>query len=89
MYNEWENKKCGRYDARYSRYIASWSNVQGHAYFGFDEKFKEWLRSEGLTEDEVMDCALQANCGKLELETSAKIFLTEAVRKMYEELDIE
>lgn len=84
MRNEWENKKAGRYDARYSRYIASWRNVGGDAYLGFGEHFEEWLISEGLTEEEASDCRLQATCGKLELEMSAKCFVKDAVDKIEE-----
>ena len=51
VYDDFENRKMGRFDARVSRYIASWRNVGGK--FCADEFFKDWLKSEGLTEQEV------------------------------------
>ena len=85
MRDEWENKKAGRLNVRYSRYIASWRNVGGDAYLGFGEHFEEWLVAEGLTEEEASDCRLQAITGKLELETSAKVFMRDIVKKMANE----
>ena len=65
---------------RYSRYIASWTNAHKArlgsstpTYFG--TPFQNWLRSEGLDEDEIAEIIILACTGKLELETSARKFL--------------
>ena len=64
----------------YSRYIASWTKVcrrtDGRRLLYFGSAFEEWLRSEGLTDEEVNDIQLMATNGKLELEESAKRFVT-------------
>ena len=86
MYDDFENRKMGRFDARVSRYIASWHNMGGKFYA--DEFFKDWLRSEGLTEREVDHVYWMATCGKMELENSAKPFI-EAQKKYIESFDDE
>ena len=74
----------------YSQYIASWikkggnfkdevirdesGKIQDIVWTG---KFRRWLRSIGLSEDEVYEIARLADTGKMELESSAKKFLTE------------
>lgn len=63
----------GKLDVRVSRYIASWRNMGGQFYA--DEFFKDWLRSEGLTEREVDHVYWMAICGKMELERSAEPFV--------------
>lgn len=68
-----ENKKT-RNGIHYTRYIMSWIN-SGGAKFGFGFKFEAWLRSEGLTEDEIHDIKEMAMCGKLELEINAEAFI--------------
>lgn len=65
-----ENKKHN--GIHYSRYIASWRNMGGRF---FDEEFKEWLRSEGFSDEEIREVKELAECGKLELETTAKQFI--------------
>lgn len=67
-----ENKKAGQHEAHYSRYIASWLN-EGGSYFG--KEFRDWLASEGLSENEIRDVMELATCGKLELEYSAKEYV--------------
>ena len=81
MYDDFENRKMGRFDARVSRYIASWRNMGGK--FCDDEFFKGWLKSEGLTEQEANHVWRMAICGKMELENSAKPFV-EAQKKYIE-----
>lgn len=60
-----------------SRYIASWLKSGGD--FGrrtggrFD--FRDWLKSLGLNDDEVRYIYNYADNGKLELETSARMFI--------------
>ena len=66
-----ENKKTET-GVHYSRYIASWRNA-GENYFG--EMFEDWLKSEGCNEKEIREISEMAICGRLELETSAKIFI--------------
>ena len=70
-----ENKVKGF--IHYSRFIASWRNVGGKY---FSEEFEEWLKSEGLSEEEVREVVEMAICGKLELETSAKNFVAKEAR---------
>ena len=66
------NKKTEAGGIYYSRYIASWRNA-GENYYG--EKFRDWLRSEHVTEKEIDEIVEMAICGKLELEVSAKFFI--------------
>jgi hypothetical protein len=70
-----ENKVKGF--IHYSRFIASWRNARGKY---FSEEFEEWLKSEGLSEEEVREVVEMATCGKLELETSAKNFVAKEHR---------
>lgn len=71
-----ENLKTEKQGIRYSRYIASWINVGGQS---FDTEFMDWLKSEGCTQREIIDIRELATCGKLELESSAKKFITSTV----------
>lgn len=71
-----ENKKTEKQGIRYSRYIASWINVGGER---FGTEFMDWLKSEGCTPREIIDIRELAECGKLELEVSAKKFITNTV----------
>ena len=85
VYDDFENRKMGRFDARVSRYIASWHNMGGEIYgseLHDDEFFKGWLKSEGLTEREIDHVYWMATCGKMELEHSAKPFI-EAQKKIH------
>ena len=73
--SEFENKKTQKDGVYYSRYIASWLN-QTMPYNPFpDEKFEEWLRQRGLTEDEIIDIRLMGMTGKFELDQDIKDFL--------------
>ena len=68
-----ENKKThgGIY---YTRYIASWKIAGGRIYRG--GLFERWLREDQkLTEEEIHDILEIAECGKLELQESAKAFM--------------
>ena len=67
-----ENKKHN--GIHYSRYIASWRNVGGKY---FDEEFKEWLKEEGLNEEEIYEVRDMAIGGKLELEMNARKFIAQ------------
>ena len=61
-------------EIHYSRYIASWHNAGGRVY---NSLFEDWLRStQQLTDDEIRDIKEMATCGKLELEVSARSFLS-------------
>lgn len=55
----------------YSRYIASWKNAGG----SYTYLFEEWLKHLGCTDEEISDMKEMYNCGKLELETDAKLWL--------------
>ena len=74
--NEFENKLIR--DVHASRYIASWAKMGGHfgrgLYGRFD--FEEWLESLGLKPEEVDFIYNLATCGRLELEASAKAFMS-------------
>ncbi len=72
-----ENKKTEVQGVHYSRYIASWKNAGGN-YFG--EQFRKWLGMNCCTEREINDICEMANCGKMELETTAAKY----VKKMNE-----
>ena len=70
-----ENTKVN--DIHYSRYIASWYNVcmrKGEIPY-YDEEFKDWLKSMGIPERDIIDIHEMANCGKMELEHSAMAFM--------------
>lgn len=69
MWN-WENKVWN--GVYYSRIIASWRRVGGPYY---DETFREWLSSLGLSDDEVWEVYDMATNGKMELEGHARKFL--------------
>lgn len=80
MYNEFENAIIrGIY---ISRYVASWTN-SGGTFTRVRQKcsLKDWLRTlsidgEKLTEDEIQRIWNYATNGKMELEHSAKDFLS-------------
>lgn len=69
-----ENKKVGKREVHMSRYIASWRNVGGEIDYG-DEHFREWLLSEGLSEQDISDATEMALCGKFELEMEAEKYV--------------
>lgn len=75
MWN-WQNDMVND-GVHYSRIIASWSNACRHygtpTYFG--ELFKEWLKEIGVPEEDIRNIQEMARNGKMELETSAKLFL--------------
>ena len=74
MWN-WENGIVGT-TPYYSRVIASWTKVQpGRVYFG--DKFKDWMRSIGIPEEDVQNIYQMATNGKMELEASARVYLKE------------
>lgn len=59
-----------------TRFIASWLKAGGQLKNGSDmAKFKRWLLSLGLTEDEADRIKFLAENGKLELQHSASNFL--------------
>ena len=68
-----ENKLTSVGGIHYTRYIESWRNVGG--LIGYDGYFDEWLKSEGLTDEEIHDIHEIYGMGKLELELSAKPFV--------------
>lgn len=60
-----------------TRFIASWLRVGGKLQYGKDyDDFREWLESLELTVDEVEHILNLARVGKLELETSAREFIS-------------
>jgi len=74
-----ENKKAGNLNVHYSRYVASWRNAGGNL---FGDHFKNWLMSEGLTEQEVGEVEEMYCMGKLELEKSARKYVHMQRREM-------
>lgn len=82
-----ENKKVGNYEAHLSRYIVSWRHAGGKYFY---DEFEDWLKSEGLTEEEIRDAVEMATMGKLELEVSALAFVKkeqDEIKKILEEED--
>lgn len=76
MANDFENAFTHN-GIRYSRYIASWKRKGGKLYVDDDSLFIKWLREqEKLTDDEISDIRLLLTCGKMELETSAMLFMS-------------
>ena len=75
-----ENKKVGYYNTWTSRYIVSWKEAGG---VFFSEEFSDWLKSEGLTDEEISNAIEMATMGKMELERSAAKF----VKKEKEEIE--
>lgn len=67
-----ENKKVGNYEAHITRYIVSWRHAGGKRFY---DEFEDWLRSEGLSDEEIKDAVEMATMGKLELEVSAMRFV--------------
>lgn len=64
-----------------TRFIASWLRVGGKLQYGKDyDDFREWLESLDLTEDEVEHILNLARVGKVELETSAREFISKQYR---------
>ena len=63
----------------YSRYIASWTRVckftSDYRLLYFNSLFEDWLRSEGLNDEEIKDIVRIAINGKMELEDSVRRFL--------------
>ena len=76
-----ENRKVN--GIHLTRYIESWRNIGGECNIG--ETFDEWLRSEGLTDEDLRDIHDICGCGKFELEQSARPFV-EKQKKEIEEL---
>ena len=79
-----ENKKTKKHDVNYSRYIASWLRKRGRwiegdfcEFDGYEHcgYFAKWLRTIGVDEDEINDICRMAECGKVELEMSAMLFI--------------
>ena len=63
----------------YSRFVASWTKMNtklGRPTY-FDDSFNDWLRSMGISESEVAAIHELGSCGKLELETHARKWLSE------------
>ena len=70
-----ENKVVGDYTYA-TRYIASWLRAGGKLEYGRDiDYFRDWLLSLSLSEDEVNHIVFLATNGKLELESSAKLWM--------------
>ena len=73
MAKDFENAKTHN-GIHYSRYIASWRRQGGMIYP--DGLFEKWLREvEKLTDEEISDIMLLETNGKMELETSASLFM--------------
>lgn len=61
-----------------SRYIASWVRSGGALCYGEDyHNFYRWLLSMDITEEDAKYIKRLAENGKLELETSAEMFIKE------------
>lgn len=83
MIDHFENKLTHN-GIHYSRYIASWKQIGGRIYRG--GLFERWLREkEQLTDAEIADILRLTDCGKLELERSAELFVKENANAFEEE----
>ena len=70
-----ENRKVN--DVYETRYIISWLRSGGGLRYGEDyDEFREWLISLKLDTESINHIMFMAMNGKLELETSAKKFIT-------------
>lgn len=59
-----------------TRYIVSWVGMGGKLGRGKDlDDFAEWLKSIGVSSDDIYHIAHLATCGKFELERSAEKFI--------------
>lgn len=75
MWN-WKNDVTKAHGIPYSRYIASYmKEAEKLGTKVYRDSLKEWLLSIGVNENEVSDIVEMATNGKLELETSARIFI--------------
>lgn len=73
MAKDFENAKTQK-GIHYSRYISSWMRMGGKIYM--DGLFYKWLKeAEQLTDEEISDIRFMMMTGKMELETSAKMFM--------------
>lgn len=70
---DWSNPKTTK-GIRYSRYIASWTRT-AKEHINDRNLFEKWLKTQGLTDDEVIDILEQYHCGKMELEHDIKRFM--------------
>ncbi len=71
-----ENKKTKKHGVHYSRYIASY--MKEAARFNrplYRDELYDWLIAIDVDEHEAMDIVEIATCGKMELETSAYLYL--------------
>ena len=69
-----ENEKIKGIHA--TRWIMSWIRMDGEIYYGHDHTdFEDWLKSEGLNDDERSTILDIFRSGKMELETSASRFI--------------
>lgn len=74
-----ENKKAGRLNIHYSRYIATWRNMGG-TFFG--DHFRNWLVSEGLSDEEAAEVETMALTGASELDMKARKYIHAQRREM-------
>lgn len=68
-----ENPKTKSQEIRYSRYIASWRHVVDK--YSDSDKFEEWLKTQNLTDNEIIDILEMYKCGKFELEENIRKYL--------------
>ena len=72
---DFSNKKTHN-GIHYTRYIMSWIREGGSLWFNrYDSDFAKWLKTQDLTDEEIYEICELAQCGKLELEISAKQFI--------------
>lgn len=57
----------------YSRFIASFYNEGGE--IDYHGEFRAWLESIGISSEDIRNIMNMANCGKYELELSARAFI--------------
>lgn len=75
MRDDFANRKTSQ-GIHYSRYIASYRRVcdkNGIRYY--EDEFEDWLRSIGLSDEEINDITWIANNGRMEEEGKAFCYL--------------
>ena len=67
-----ENRKTNQ-GIHFSRYIASWKNAKGP---DNRDLFRQWLETQNLKWDDILDILEMWSCGKMELEHDIEEFLS-------------
>lgn len=75
MIKDFENVKTQSEDVHLTRYIISWLKEGGSLEDNRTELFEGWLRSHNLTDEEISKLEFMMECGRMELEHSAYLWM--------------